>query len=165
MRYQDRIAVRHDTVRDARRRVYDSLEDGIICPCCDQTCKEYPRKLNHNMAASLIWLVREYRHRPRWIHITAEAPRFVLKTKEYATPRHWGLMEARENDDPTKKTSGLWRPTQDGIDFVGGRIRVASHAFLYNNTCRGLSKETTTIEEALGEFFDYQELMNGRFPR
>jgi len=152
---------RNTSLEEAAARVQASLVDGTICPCCGQICKLYPRKLNSTMARGLIWMVREFERTGRWICVPEKAPRFVLKTKEYGTLAHWGLVEPRPNDDPSKKRSGYWRPTQKGIDFVYRRRMVPSHVFLYNNRVRKVSTTHIYIDEALASHFDYSELMRG----
>ena len=74
---------------------------------------------------------------------------------------HWGLAENKPNeDDPSKKHTGFWRITRRGRRFVQGRIRIPSHVYLYDNERWGMTTETkVNIEDALGEPFDYQELM------
>jgi hypothetical protein len=75
---------------------------------------------------------------------------------------HWQLAELQPNkDDPKRKTSGLWRPTADGVAFVHERIRVPARVYLYDNEPIGFDSEQITIREALGDRFDYQELMEG----
>jgi len=147
-------------LRETQEEFHQKLHEGdqLTCPVCDQNCKVYKRKLNSGMAAALCWLVRVFDG--GWIDVPSDAPRFVLRTKEYGTVRHWGLIEQRPNDDnPSKKESGLWMPTEEGIAFAKGQIRVPKHVYLYNNKPLQFSDEDTNIVEALGDKFDYAELM------
>jgi len=148
------------TLADARAQVIAGLDEGTTCPCCQQFCKEYKRRLNAGMAAALIWIVRQFEATGQWINVPKEAPRFVLRTKEYGTLKHWRLIESKPNvDDETKRTSGEWRPTEQGIAFVHMRIRVPSHVYLYNNQVRGWADKQVTIAQCLGKKFSYRELM------
>lgn len=155
------------TLEDAKTYVLAKRDEGVPCPCCGQYCKVYPRSLNAAMARFLIWLVREYEARKRndaatdlWISVN-DGP-LIQNRKgggDFAKMEHWGLIEQMQNDDETKRTSGFWRPTQSGIDFVYGRVMVPKKAMLYMNECIGFSEEKINIREALGTTFDYQELM------
>lgn len=155
------------TLEDAKTYVLSKRDEGVPCPCCGQYCKVYPRSLNAAMARFLIWLVREYETRKKtdaatdlWVSVN-DGP-LIQNRKgggDFAKMEHWGLIEQMANDDDTKRTSGFWRPTQSGIDFVYHRITVPKKAVLYLNECVGFSGEKINIREALGTKFDYQELM------
>lgn len=150
------------TVKEAREDLMQKVEDGeqVTCPVCDQNCKMYKRKLNVMQAVFICWLVRRWiENGGEWINVPKEYPKNI--GGEYGKLVHWKLAELKPNDeDPSKKTSGLWRPTQKGIDFVAERITVPKHIFLYNNELHSVSEEQTTIRESLGEKFDYEELMD-----
>ena len=148
------------TVDELAEELHRRMADGemLSCPVCKQNCKIYRRKLNSGMAATLCWLVSEYHG--VWIDVPRVAPRFVLKSNEHGKLVHWGLIKQKPNlDDLTKKTSGIWMPTERGILFAEGRIEVPSHVLLFDNTFHGFSEEQTTIREALGNRFNYEELM------
>jgi hypothetical protein len=148
------------TLAEARLDLGEALGEGVFCPCCGQYAKEYKRKLNSRMARSIIWLVRRFRETTDWVDVARTAPRFVVAGGgEMAKLAHWGLIEQRMNTDEKKRTSGVWRPTQRGIDFVQERCSVPSHVYLYNNEVRGWAGTKTDIRAALGKRFDYAELM------
>jgi hypothetical protein len=153
-----------DSIKRARAEIKSHLvvgDPGTRCPCCARLCRLYPRKLNSGIARSLIWLVKSYEDYPRWIDVPAEGTKVVTRSRELGKLVHWGLILRRPNDNPRKKTSGLWKPTQAGIDFVYDRVTVVSHVYLtYDNILRGYSKKQISIQDALGQHFHYQELMN-----
>ena len=88
---------------------------------------------------------------PKWL---------VAAGGEFAKLAHWTLIRQRVNEDTGKRTSGVWAPTKRGVEFAYGRIAIASHVHLYNNSPVGFSGRTN-IHGALGTKFDYEELMNG----
>lgn len=144
------------TLLDARRYVQNKREEGVFCPCCGQYAKTYRRKLNSEMALWLIWLVKQFKLKPDdWVDVKT-AP---LRGGDYGKLIHWGLAAQCLNTDKTKRTSGLWKPTEKGIHFSQRRVRVPSHVYLYNNEVLGFRDTLIDIEEALGERFDYAELM------
>jgi len=148
-----------DTLRHARQQVLANLETGIECPCCGQMAREYKRKLNSAMARSLIWLVRTSGRDLEWVDVAGEAPKWLHRSRELPKLVHWGFIEQMENTDPSKKNSGVWRPTRDGRQFALNRSRISRYVYLYNNKIRGFSGEMTDIVDSLGDKFNYSELM------
>lgn len=149
-------------LKDARREFFIEYKTagGAICPCCDRYGKLQPRLLNSGEAQCLIWLYRRSERDDHW-NDRDSAPRHVLKCGEIAKLAHWGLAVQKPNvDDPKKKESGMWKITRRGRSFVLGRLKVWSHALVYNKTCWGFKKKKRVdILDALGERFDYEKLM------
>jgi hypothetical protein len=146
------------TVREVFRKML--MGDGTYCPCCGRFSKVYRRKLNSGMAAGLIWLVRAFEVSSDWIEPQKDAPRYVLNNREMGKLVHWGLAELKPNDDDSsRKTTGLWRPTRRGIDFVYNRCIVPARVYLYLNMILGFDSKMISIQTALGNKFDYEELM------
>lgn len=59
------------------------------------------------------------------------------------------------------RTSGFWRPTHLGIAFVAARVRVPSHALVFNRTVIGWQGRVDwSIQEALGKDFDYETMVS-----
>lgn len=140
--------------------------DGVICPCCEQRAQLYRRKFSAAMARGLIWLYGQGADR-RWIHVSERAPRWVLQFGGYfALMRHWGLIEQQTYEDTDKRTSGCWRITPLGVEFVLKRRTIPSHVHLYANRVVGWSETGMNIGDALGARYDYAELMGeGRAAR
>jgi hypothetical protein len=149
------------TLEVAKNWLRPRAKQGAYCPCCKQHVKVYRRALGSQMVRWLIWLVRVFEQLPKtadggWVNIK-ESP---VRGGDYGKLVHWGVVESRSNSDPALRTSGLWRPTAKGIDFVQQRIALPSHVVLYNNEIMAFSDETIKIREALGKRFDFAELMN-----
>lgn len=149
-----------DTLEYAKRAVREGMDKGITCPCCGQLAKVYKRGLNANMAMGLLWLVRAFLQECRWYSI-GESPTQVQVASEFAKLLHWGLIETAANENPSKKASGLYKPTVLGISFAKGWVAVQSHVILYDNNCLGFAGNQIMIQEALGTKFNYAELMAG----
>jgi len=61
------------------RMMMDRLDDGRICPCCEQKVKTYKHQISGRMAAVLSWIVRRnIKNGWKWIPITALAPKWVV---------------------------------------------------------------------------------------
>ena len=143
-----------------RMDLHARLKDGKLhtCPVCDQKCKIYKYKIDSGMSYSLLWMVKQTQG--GWIDMPKEATRTVLRCRKHGRMAHWGVVEAKPSEaDTTKKDSGLWRPTSTGIDFAMRRITLPKYVWLYHNHVVQTSEEQTDIIEALGDNFDYSELM------
>ena len=149
-----------ETLKEAKQFLRENWQKGVDCPCCTQFVKLYNRKLNSGMA---ITLIRMHQHdRNKWINVKD----FLREHKfhnnhDWTLLRHWGLIEERVGKPMDgSKSLGEWRMTYKGNQFILNRIRVPKRILLYNNKFRGFDDETTNITEALGNKFDYDELMS-----
>lgn len=162
----DLFSGRPQTLNSAREALMDQLHEGVVCPCCDQYAKVYRRKLNSGMVRALIWLVRQSGQSTTpgsafpWTDVPATAPTWVQRSRELPKLAYWEMIEQRWNDaDPTKRCSGIWRPTRAGERFARSEVPVSSHVYVYNGSVVGRSDRNTWVREALGVRFDYGELM------
>lgn len=79
----------------------------------------------------------------------------------FSKAKHFKLAIPAPTDDPSKIHSGYYTPSQHGIDFVHGRIRVYDHIIMVKHIgmkFRGFyawSGEKATKEEALKKPWDY----------
>ena len=102
---------------------------------------------------------------PDWTDVPRTAPLWLIKIAgEFAKAAHWGLIEQKKNDDPAKRCSGLWRATARGKNFAHGLELIPTHVYLFDNKVVGFEGEETTIQRALGNRFNYEELMRGIHP-
>jgi len=155
------------TLLDASTWVQERVRRGAVCPCCDQLAKLYKRKLNSSMAYALILIRRAFLTQTDWLHV----PEYLTKVcKTGATVRggdwgklvHWKLIVAKDDEvrgDGSKRV-GFYKITDLGISFVDKRVAVPKYAFLYAQKCVRMSEDTTTIDEALGDRFNYGDLMS-----
>jgi hypothetical protein len=145
------------TLQDARRRLLKRLDEGTICPCCGQTAKRYRRKLTSQMARVLVEL-----------HFATRKEGLVHKrdleshdgSGDLGKLAHWGLVHSPEGTNAGgSNRSGYWQTTEKGDRFVRDEIKVPRYVHLYNGRRLGFSKEMTDIRTAIGDHFDYEELM------
>ena len=128
---------------------------GTHCPCCGQFAKYYKRKLNSAAAIGLIKLHKldgGYHHVSE-LDVSRSGGSFALL-------RHWGLIAPKPNDDSGKRCSGYWKITPSGTLFALNIISVPSHIVIYNNRPIWHAGDMIDIEDALGDKFNYEELMN-----
>jgi hypothetical protein len=132
--------------------------DGGHCPCCGRWGKIYKRALNASMARSLMWLVNRPHRGDGWTHVPSNAPTWMLRSSQLPTLHLWGLVES--SDTKTKlASSGLWKPTQKGIDFANDVCSVPKYVYVYDNAVRGFEGPNIVVREALGSKYDYAEIM------
>lgn len=149
------------SLRDAVEYVLSVAENGGgICPCCQQRVQVYKRKLASSAAYGLITMYRhhgtEFGHAPS----TAELARLG---GELARLSMWGLLEEKPETRDDGGRAGWWRVTDLGEAFVHGLCRVPKYAHVYAGQVLMLDgRETTSVREALGDKFNYAELMNAR---
>jgi len=149
-----------ETIKEAKEFLRANYDRGVTCPCCGQYVKLYKRKLNSGMAVALI---RMYSHaRLDWVNVKDFLRQHKYRNNhDWTLLRFWGIIEEDNQEGPEgAKSAGHWRITPKGHNFVLNRIRVPKRVSLYNNQFRGFDEETTSIVEALGDHFNYHELMS-----
>jgi hypothetical protein len=149
-----------DTEQDFIQILYDN-PNGADCPTCGRYAKIYHRSLNSCMAQFLIYLNKKSGDGTPWIHVQSQKDAaHLLHGGDHAKLRHWKLIEEMPNiDAPSKKCSGNWRITEKGKMFARNEITVPGKVVLLFNECLGFSEDHVTISQALGEDFNYPELM------
>lgn len=145
------------TLSELKSFLKENWEKGVCCPGCKQFVKLYKRKLNSGMAYTLLLLYKQPRE---WIPVKD----FLRVNKhhnghDWTLLNHWKLLEERvtNNNEPN---SGRWKITPAGVMFVENKLTVPKHIYFYNSKAWKESKEQTNIIEALGEKFNYKELMS-----
>jgi hypothetical protein len=146
-----------DTLQAAKKELRDNWKEGVGCQCCGQLVKLYSRKVSGRSAASLIKLYQLWRKDAKYYHV--EKLGCTGSGGDFARLERYGLISCLQNDDTSKRTSGLWIPTQKGIDFVEGRIKIKSHILMFNQKTFGFEGAEISIKSALGNKFNYAVLM------
>lgn len=125
------------------------------CPCCKQLVKVYKRLINKGMVADLSAL-----------HILS-APDEYMHINDFTRPhsnreignlKWWGLVERMPSDNRDKKSSGMYRITQKGRDFIQGKVMVRKYALVYNSECLGFDGGMVLVTDC-DKNFSYSELM------
>lgn len=140
--------------------VMNNRRDGIECPCCDRYVKEYKKKMNSGMAYALILLHRAWLpDKPEWLHVRNVLLANKFHNGDYGYFTHWGVLESKRSIKSDGNSSGLFRITVTGIAFVRNQIELPRHIIIDDNVLQEFGDEKTTIKEALGDEFNYDELM------
>jgi hypothetical protein len=144
------------TMEEGRQWTRERADAGVPCPCCTQFVKVYTRPINSGMAHALIQM---WKHAgTEWFYLPNITSRW--QGRDEACLKYWGLIEElqEKRDDGGRK--GWWRVTERGQEFVKRSLRVQKYARIYDNRVLSLTGEMITIVDALGEKFNYQELMD-----
>jgi hypothetical protein len=158
------------SLEEAKAWVQQNLPRGVQCPCCGQHAKVYKRKLNPTMACALIGIYRYFRDNPSepWLHV----PDFLVKYQtdakiaggDVAKLRFWDVLDAKSSLSRDQLPDGAdrvgyYKITDLGKAFVERRVAIPSCVYLYNQMLLRSSDELTTIEQALGDRYDYRDLL------
>ncbi len=139
--------------------LYNS-DKGYTCPCCGRFVKTYRRRLNASMAYVLLLL---YRGNKGFIHVEN-----YLKEKGCPAPLradfhklvYWRFLEKLNEDRADgSPRNGYYKITGQGIMFCEGKITAHEYVLIYNNKFQGWDGEEITIQKALRNKFNYNELM------
>lgn len=152
---RDQLLERNVLLVEAQNWLRHQLDEGAKCPCCTQFAKVYKRKINASMARSLIVMWRaaqlEFQHIPTTVG---------ARSREEGKLAAWKLIEeeARVRDDGGR--AGYWRVTDLGYQFAHGFVTIPKYAKFYDGRVMGFEGDRVTVRDALGDRFDYDELMN-----
>ena len=73
---------------------------------------------------------------------------------------YWNLAHTRKDETKEKKTSGFWKPTKLGIDFVMNKAKIPKYVHVYNaKVVKTDETEKVSIVDCFGNKFNYEELM------
>jgi len=129
-------------------------DEPEICQCCGAKIKVWKKPLIGIAIVELIKLYNLYISTNHPVHIS----QFSKQRSNFYTLRYWGLIVGSAKVEG-KRTAGLWRPTEKGIDFIQNRISIPSHAITKNNVLIKLTGDKKNVIEALGKKFNYDELI------
>jgi hypothetical protein len=147
-----------ETLGEARRWLRErAMGGGANCPLCHQHAKIYHRPINAAMARMMIDAWRVAGHGE--FHQPTQVPG---PGGDYAKLRYWGLIEDVGKLRADGGKAGWWRITDLGEAWVRGLIGVPKYVYVYDNKLLRFDQDCEqnwSIRDALGERFDYEELM------
>ena len=141
MKGQLEMFTKSTTLEEARARLREGVREGTWCPCCDR------------------WAMRAGMETGYYVDITT-APAWLLRSNQLATLRWWGLIERAPNDDPKKKSSGMWALTNLGRHFIRGNVAVPRRVCTLFGDVVDQSDDTITVHD-IQHHFDYMEVLRG----
>lgn len=159
------------TIEEGKKYLRENWDasKGVDCPCCGQLVKLYNRKLHSVMAACLVRMYRLDRQKPNEYFYAGEIINGIIKTGtgDLSKLRYWGLIaeQPKDDSDESRRTSGFWAITEKGRRFVETKITVPSHLKMFDGKFFGFSEDHITIHHALGDKFNYMELIGDAINR
>lgn len=146
------------TLAEAIHEVRSKVVEGSRCPCCNRLVKLYKRKLSAEMVVFLIALCWEYAG--DYLDIR-KLRKWKYQRGDYAYLAHWGLVEQKEGNEDGKRGSAHWRPTDAAFKFIFRHALMPSHIHMLCGEYLGHSEKLVSVDDALGEKFNYDELIRG----
>ncbi len=143
-----------------KKLVREKSHAGTHCPVCDRHVKVYKRAFNSNMATFLKSLIINSLKDTMtggdgFIHHSD----CLYTGRDYTCIQYWNLAHTYADEQGNKKMSGLWKPTDDAMQFFKGEIIIPKYVFTLNGSVIKKSDENISFEQALGVPFNYKELM------
>jgi len=138
---------------------FPDKDRGYNCPCCGQLVKRYYRKLNSNMALTLLLLYRS--GLKGYVHIeNFMQQRGHKRSGDFPYLVHWRFLEKMpgERQDGSSRT-GFYKITGLGIMFAEGKLYAREKIMISNNRFEGFDGGDISIQTALTNKFNYDELM------
>jgi hypothetical protein len=141
------------------------LDEGTRCPHCGHWCERHWRRINDSMGRSLCWLVKAWERLgpetdgPVWVSVPDLAPRWLLKTNQLSPLRWWSFVARPSLADTKVRHLGMWRPTQDGIDYAYARIERPEYVVTYLGNVVQYSGRLVTIRDAFDADVRYEDVM------
>lgn len=157
-----------DTLAEARARFFTGLRSGDRpdCECCQRDGHIDHRKLNTAMAIGLAFFYHQRGNgNGGYAHMHDQPPK-ARASRDTSRLKHWGMVEQSSHTpgDDNKRTSGMWRITETGVAFVEHRLVVPRVKHVFDDRVLYVSEETTDMASALGDEYDYLEVLNGVLP-
>lgn len=153
------------SIAEGKQYLEKNWKKGAICPCCKQYVKLYKRQVGAQMVK---WLVALYKlnrkNRDTYFHVSA----LLNNGKEslgviggdFAKMKYWGLIKEKPKDEGSdKRTSGYWKITGYGIQFIFKKYRIHKYALVFNQEFRGFEGEDVGVADCIKSKFSYDELM------
>ena len=129
---------------------------SLLRTLVDEGEKVYKRKIHSMMAYELIVCWRTAG--AEWFHLPSVAN---CRGGDFGKLRYWGLVVEETERRPDGGRAGWWYITPAGADWLLHGAHVQKYARIYDGRCLSFEGEGVTIQDALGDRFDYGELMAG----
>lgn len=139
------------------------LVDGIIeeCPCCHRHAQIYKRRLHATIIRQMYFLLK-LGGDEHYVHTSRLLLPNTSGIGDFSKAKYFNLIEEHFCFDDAKKTSGLWRLTPSGVSFLKGNLKIPEFAGVFNDVVLFFSDERVSVQDCLGERFNYKELMDGQ---
>jgi hypothetical protein len=145
---------------DARISYWEKLKNGfeVNCPCCGRYSKVYKRQIHKTLAIVMLKMARAEKDEEGFVDMPNLLQDFRAG-RDFCILKYWLLIEEKPRENTKTRTSGKWKLTQFGYNFIKGNAAVAKQAYVFDDEVFRYSDEQAVIGEIVGVNFDYQTLM------
>lgn len=140
-------------------------DEGVICPCCNRYTRRYKRKITKSMILGLHLIKKS--GKTDYIHLqeffkNQDCPSSTFG--DVAKLRFWGLIDKLETERPDgSHRNGFYRITQQGIDFLEGKLKVPPYVIIRNDIPVSFSTdEPIGVFESSLQGFNFRDLMDNK---
>lgn len=143
----------------AQPDLFMDYDNGFYCKCCGSYNKRYRRKFNSNMAVALIALYKNiggvYVHLESFL-----AGKGLKRCGDASYLRFYRFLDKKaEKREDGSNRNGFYKITGLGCLFVEGKVTATETFLILHNRLEGFEGKEITIQDALGNKFNYNELM------
>lgn len=130
-----------------------------VCQKCHRKIITYKRTITGGMAVSLknINLLSIQNPDREFFHIN-EFLKEGGKHLDYSHLTYFGLISNKANFDSTKASSGFWKITQEGKEFLDGSLSVPKFMLVRLGFLIGASEEYVTINDIKNINFNLERI-------
>jgi hypothetical protein len=147
------------TLAESKEWLLGQIERGVRCPCCTQMAKVYKWSLYSTAIHALILFYR-IGGTSTFVHVNSLKERGYKGQGDATRLRMWGLVEEEKRVRADGGRAGYWRVTAEGERFILGLSTVTKYLRVFDGESMGMFGDQVDVFAALGERFDYQELMS-----
>lgn len=135
------------------------------CASCLNVVTTYPRKLSVTNVGPLLFLYKHFGH--NWFdsaEVSSALNPIGMRGRDWYRAKYWGLVEQKSGVQATNGASqkGIWRVTELFAECWHNDIKLPFWFMVLKDVPLEQDPDVNnwlTLREALGECFDYQELM------
>lgn len=146
-----------------KKEYLETLKAGKkeACPCCGRWAQVYKRSISETVAAQLIRL-HHLGGDHLYIHASKLIPDGQSGSGDLGKAKYFGLIVEMPHDKGAKKSSGYWKLTQNGVDYVRGLHAIPTFCYVFDDKVLEFSEKLEFITDTVGRKFDYEALIASR---
>lgn len=128
------------------------------CPTCGRYAQVYFRRIHTSVALQLIQAYK-LGGDTMYIHTSKLIAKGTSGVGDFSKAKYWKLIDEMPHTPAEKKSSGYWKLTDLGVEFVLHGLKIQKFAVVYDDKVIDMKGALLSIEDCLGDKFDYGELM------
>lgn len=152
------------TINDVKAEIEIVIQDpkkSMGCPCCGKRVISQVHTITSGLTKYLERIYEEGGYNNRdYVHVTSTIfDKDLVRIRRYSFLKHWGLLIALPGKGEKSKTSGMWKVTEKGEQFLRNKISIPKMILLYNKKLIRIGDEMVSRSDLRGKPFDFWEMM------